>query len=289
MACFRPVEAWQPLDGGQLRFREVRGARPINVPCGVCIGCRMTRVRGWALRCLHEAQMHPEPSSFVTLTYDDEHYSPSLNYSDFQKFKRRMRDYYGSPTRFFVAGEYGQQTNRPHFHALLFGRPFHGGRSVGKNIHDNPVLSKLWPYGFSSVGEVTFQSAAYVASYTLKMAVARNSVYFNVDPDTGESRVVARPFAHMSRNPGLGYTWFQKYWREVYEARDGVCVQGGHVFKAPRYYDKLLADTAPDLRSYKDLERYLNSARFVEDSSPQRLLTREICALAAQKMKGRGL
>lgn len=93
----------------------------------------------------------------------------------------------------------------------------------------------------------------------------------------------------MSRNPGLGYNWFQKYWREVYEARDGVCVSGGNIYASPRYYDKLLEVSSPDLRDYRSFTRYVNSARFVEDSSPMRLLSREVCALAQQKLKVRGL
>jgi hypothetical protein len=234
--------------------------------------------------------MH-EVNSFVTLTYNDDHFHPSLNYLDFRNFVRRLRVHtsLGRKLRYFVAGEYGALTGRPHFHALLFGYCPPTASKIGRDLYSSPVLDKIWSSGFTSVGSVTHASAAYVASYTLKECGARRRSYVSVDPATGELTDLVRPFAQMSRNPGLGFTWFQKYWREVYEARDGVCLQGGYVQSPPRYYDKLLEVSCPDLRDYRSFTRYTNSARFVEDSSPQRLLTREICALAAQKMKVRGL
>lgn len=231
--------------------------------------------------------MH-QVSSFVTLTYADEFYHPSLNYSDYQHFMYRLRRRCGK-TRFFMCGEYGETTLRPHFHAILFGRTFPDGVKCGKDIFSSPILSELWPKGFSCFGDVTYQSTAYVAGYSCKVVtgpMARDH-YKRVDVTTGEILEVVPEFGHMSLKPGIGYTWFQKYWPEVYKARDGVVMSGGRTVPAPRYYDKLLLELDHDLRESKDFDRYVRSARFVEDCTPGRLATREIVALAGHNLKRR--
>lgn len=238
---------------------------------------------------MHEAQVYDQPSSFVTLTYDALE-SPSLAYGDFQLFRRRLAARCG-PSRFFVAGEYGADRCRPHFHALPFGRSWSDavrfGGSRESPYYRSATLESLWPHGYSTIGAVNFRSAAYVASYSVKSggALDRRPLAV-VDPDTGDFHYLRRPFVQMSRRPGLGYAWFQKYWPEVYQARDGCVLPGGKVLRAPRYYDKLLSETAPDLREFKDFERYVSAGRLVEDSSPARLLSREVVALSQQKMKG---
>lgn len=251
------------------------------VPCGKCIGCRLVRVRSWAIRCVHEAQMH-EVNSFVTLTYDDDHLeSPSLRYSDFQAFMRRVRKQLG-PTRFFMCGEYGELNWRPHFHAILFGRTFPNDGMVGENVWRSAVLERLWPLGLSSVGNVTSQSAAYVASYSRKKVTGERAAehYRRVCAATGEVVDLVPEFGRMSLKPGIGYSWFEKYWREVYVARDGVVSAGGRTVPPPRYYDKLLEKVDGDLREFKEFERYVRSADFAADSTPDRLLVRERCAAA---------
>ena len=223
MACYRPLDAYQ-LDSGEITFSE-RGKvkRALQLPCGRCIGCRLSKQRAWALRCLHEAQLH-ESNSFVTLTYDDDHVPVSLDYRHFQKFMYRLRKQLG-PTRFFACGEYGELTNRPHFHAVLFGRTFSDGVPCGTNIKSSAALTKLWPYGFSSFGDLNYQSAAYVAGYALKKisGPSAQAHYQGVDWRTGELVDRTPELGRMSLRPGIGYAWFQKYWPEVYLARDG-CV-----------------------------------------------------------------
>lgn len=149
--------------------------------------------------------MH-QVNAFITLTYDDAHYTPSLNYNDFRLFMRRVRKQHG-PTRFFAAGEYGETTLRPHWHALLFGLTFQG-TPVGHQIYRSPELEKLWPYGFSSYGEVTLASAAYVAAYT---TTSKQKNYTRIDPDTGEYFTVTPEMGRMSLKPGIGATWIKKY------------------------------------------------------------------------------
>lgn len=234
---------------------------------------------------MHEAQMHAG-SSFVTLTYSDEHFHPSLNYSQFQLFMKRLRRSKGA-CRFFMCGEYGSINFRPHFHALLFGVQFGGLQECGKNIYRSAELERLWPYGFSSIGSVSYESAHYVATYSLKKVFGSraDSYYTRVDPATGEYLRVVPEFARMSLKPGVGYSWFQKYWREVYVPRDGVVLQGGRVAPPPRYYDSLLEKVSEDQLEYKKFLRYSNSIRFVDDTTPERLAVREHCAKARLDFK----
>jgi len=285
MACFRPVAAWRLEDGSIFFGAEKAGARALQLPCGRCIGCKLVRSRGWALRCMHEAQMH-EDNSFVTLTYSDDFLSPSLNYRDFQLFMKRLRKLKGG-SRFFMCGEYGSVNLRPHFHALLFGVRFNGLDSIGTNLFRSGELERLWPYGFSSIGSVTYESAGYVARYSLKkvVGVGAFSHYCRVDRVSGEYVQVVPEFARMSLKPGIGFDWFRKYWKEVYGPRDGVVLVGGRVSPAPRYYDQMLEVLYNDVFEDKKRERYVNGGKFVDECTPERLAVRELCAKAKLAFK----
>ena len=268
---------------------DKKQGRPMWLPCGKCIGCRLVRARSWAIRCVHEASMHKE-NCFVTLTYDDDHYSPSLEYRDFQKFMYRIRTRLGK-TRFFMCGEYGEQTLRPHFHALLFGRTFGDGVPCGESIYSSPTLTALWPYGFSSFGQVTRESAAYVARYSVGKVTGdmADTHYTRIDLRTGEFVRVCPEFGHMSLKPGIGARWFERYWREVYVPRDGVVRPGGFVAPPPRYYDKLLERIAPVLLDEKKARREFDSLAAFADNTRARLIDREECARAKMRFLRRGL
>ena len=180
MACYHPLKGYRSSELTKNGKRKIVFNRnqgyadlPVTVPCGQCIGCRLERSRQWAIRCHHEASLY-ENNSFITLTYADE-YLPqngSLDLNAQQKFFKRLRKKYGSGIRFYACGEYGSKFGRPHYHACLFNHDF-ADKTLWKITNDVPLyrsssLEELWPYGHSSVGNVTFQSAAYVARYILK-------------------------------------------------------------------------------------------------------------------------
>lgn len=268
--------------------------RELSLPCGRCVGCRVARARAWAIRCMHESKLH-DSNSFITLTYDDDHYpGPCLGSAkdsvgpafDLQLFMKRLRRSRGNGIRFFACGEYGEENLRPHFHALLFGVTFLAREKIGSNLWRSPELEKLWPFGMSSFGDVTYQSAGYVARYSVKKVNGDLAVehYKRVHLATGEIIDVVPEFGRMSLRPGVGYDWFLKYWRDVYVARD-ACVVDGRTVPSPRYYDLLLARLNTDLASDKDYDRYVNSQEFADDCTPERLLVREIVAKASLDFK----
>ena len=146
---------------------------PIS-PCGQCIGCRIDRSRQWAARCVHEAQLHTD-NCFLTLTYADEHLPKhnSVSVKELQLFMRYLRRaIYPTKVRFFACGEYGDQFNRPHYHIALFGYDFPDKELFTKrranNLYISETLNKIWGKGHCSIGELNYQSAAYIARYVVK-------------------------------------------------------------------------------------------------------------------------
>lgn len=216
------------------------------VPCGFCFECRSRYARGWAIRCVHEASLHEE-SCFGTLTYDDEHLPlhGSLRRRDFQLFMKRWRKLIApKKMRYYHVGEYGEANGRPHYHFLVFGH-MPGGRvplrstAAKVGLYRSSELESVWSLGVSSVGYVTMASAMYVAQYVLKKSdqVGRKPRYA-VDPETGETHEIEREYSTMSRRPGIGAGWYDRYGEEV-QRLENIRVEGAEV-GPPRYYDDLL-------------------------------------------------
>lgn len=260
---------------------------PVMLSCGRCLGCRLERGRQWAVRCVHEAQMH-EVNSFVTLTYNDEHLPPlnSLHKKDFQDFIKRLRRALGKHRiSYFHCGEYGERDQRPHYHALLFGVAFKDLQPVkrsGENtLYKSEFLEKTWGLGYCTVGNVTFESAAYTAGYILKKAQ-------NPDLDYGDR---VPEYATMSTRPAIGKTWLQRFGSEVYGADTDEVIAQGRPQKPPRYYDKELRRTNEVLAD-DVLARRLTRARARRqrmNRTPERLAVRGEVLAARLALKKRNV
>lgn len=281
VACFHPVRAWL-TSAGDVVFAERSGhdsIRTLELPCGQCVGCRLERSRQWAVRCMHEASLH-DANAFVTLTYRDDALPEggSLCYRDFQLFMKRLRKARrGCRLRFFVAGEYGEQLSRPHFHAILFnvGFPDRVPLSLESKLWRSPELERLWPHGISSIGTVTFQSAQYVAKYCLK----------RVNGDLAEAHYAGRvpEFGRSSLRPAVGASWFERFWTDV--RSDGKVVVRGSKARLPRYYDKLLARVDPDASSELLASRELLGVQRRWDNTDERLRVREEVTIASLRSR----
>lgn len=203
---------------------------------------------------MHENQMHDE-SCFITLTMNDEYLASrenkfSLDKSEFQRFMKRLRKKYGEKIKYFHCGEYGEKNHRPHYHAIIFGMDFEDKElfKVREDIklYVSENLAKIWPYGFSTIGEVTFESCAYVARYVTKKITGKDAGqhYLRWDPSTGEGIPIEPEYATMSRGrkkgDALGGSWFEKFKTDVYP-HDYVVFKD-HKLRPPRYYDKLLSE-----------------------------------------------
>lgn len=262
MACFHPVLAHRPGPGRniskKLMFRPDDESSEIELKCGRCVGCRQDYAKAWALRCMHEAAVH-EHSSFVTLTYSPEHCPRSLRYPDFRRFMRRLRQVRPG-VRFYMCGEYGETFGRPHFHALLFGCSFADRLPTGpgSDLYTSAELSKLWPLGFSSIGDVTYASAAYVAGYVVKKVVgeAAEEHYSRVCPYTGEVYQVVPEFCRMSLRPAIGIPWLRKFHGDVYNGSRDSVVCNGREYKPPRHYDRWMRRCFPFVMEEVEQRRY---------------------------------
>lgn len=267
--------------------------KELFVPCNKCIGCRTAQRRTWTIRCLHEASQH-QHNSFITLTYNDDHL-PALGSLDgpvpnqkpgaFALFMKRFRKAIAPHTvRYFHAGEYGDCFGRPHYHALLFGWDFpdktHWADRRNSPVYRSQLLERAWPFGHSEIGPVTHRTAAYVARYTIKKITAEPNNEW-LDLETGETMVREAEYCTMSRNPGLGRTWIDRYMAEVYPA-DSV-ILNRQLAKPPRYYDGRYELIDPGGREQLRLARIckINDA----ENTPERLAARAAVALAQAKQK----
>lgn len=298
MACFKPLAAYQ-LVTGEVKFSARSGqdlARELSLPCGQCIGCRLERSRQWAIRCMHESQMH-DFSSFVTLTYNDNTLPEdhSLDYRHFQLFMKRLRKHFAHKRlRFYMCGEYGENTQRPHYHACLFSAFFADRRKIGElpsgsDLYTSPTLEQLWGYGNVSIGDVTFESAGYVARYITKKVTGPNADqhYELMDPLSGEIYNRTPEFSRMSLKPGIGATWFQRYKSEVYPL-DRVVVRGVEM-KPPKFYDRLLELESNFLSDDLGYTRFLKAGKNLDENTDARLAVRQQVAEARLNFKLRTL
>lgn len=116
----------------------------------------------------------------------------------------------------------------------------------GSKLYTSKALSGVWDKGFCSIGDVTFESAAYVARYCLKkvngdakeVVDARTgmSVYERLDSRTGEVVSVRPEYCSMSRRPGIARSWFDRYASDVYP-HDYFVIRGNVKMPPPRYFD----------------------------------------------------
>lgn len=295
MPCYHPLKAHQPFGGGPLVFGLPvisPGYRAQMVKCGHCIGCRLEYSRQTAVRCMHEASMHSQ-NCFLTLTYRDALPGQSLVYKDYQDFIKRVRARFvrarGNDFRmsYYVAGEYGELFYRPHFHSCNFGIDFedkvlHTRLSSGFDLYRSAELEELWPHGFSSIGELNFETAAYVARYCVKklsgIRVLESSLG-RIDLETGEILPAVREFCHWSLKPGIGRRWLERFTSDVYPRGETVGLKG-RAARAPRYYDKWYSKF--DLAGFERLKerRAIEALAWRHDQTWSRLQVREQVAAA---------
>lgn len=246
MRCLSPRTVGFYADGKTICWSQKHYSKEFatfQLPCGKCLECRLEYARQWAIRCVHEAQMHEE-NCFITLTYSEENLkSDKLIYSDFQKFMKRLRFAY--PNRqigCFVTGEYGEQRKRPHWHAILFGfsppdSKFLRQTPSGDSAFTSESLTKIWGHGFAEFGSVTFDSAGYCARYSLKKLVHGRDGSHDYDPISKKSSKFA-----------IGKRWIEKFWRDVFNQGEITLLlphKSPQKTCIPRYYEKWFAKNHP--------------------------------------------
>lgn len=292
MPCYHPLTAYYSKEIGKSGKRGITFNRAasfsgnaLRVPCGQCVGCRLERSRQWAMRCLHEKRLHKD-NCFVTLTYDNEHLpvGGTLVKRDLQLFMKRLRNELGNGVRFYACGEYGDLNRRPHYHVLLFNVAFPDKllwkqSKRGEPLYTSRTLGDMWPFGFHSIGDITFESAAYVARYVMKKVTGKLAAS-HYDVVDGDGVVHARipEFTVMSRGGragggGIGIGWYEKYGAETY-THDSVVVRG-RLVRPPRFYDGKFELVDPVRMSEIKKDRKRKAALQYKENLIDRRLVRE--------------
>lgn len=262
---------------------------------------------------MHEKMMHKHNSS-ITLTYNDQH-NPgySLSHRDWQLFTKKLRKALGKEVKnyrspqqaaprlllhgrhgalphtpgeikYYMCGEYGSQTSRPHFHACLFGvdfadKVYHKTTPAGQRIFISKTLDDIWGKGYAAIGEVTFESAAYIARYIMQKYDWGEKYDEIIDPETGEIVKRIKQYNQMSRgnrlkkNNSIGASWLQQFQADAYP--EGKIVLRNYKVPTPRYYDKKFQKI--DKLAYEQLQymRYVEQLAQQEHHTYERLAVQE--------------
>lgn len=310
MSCDFPIAAYLRKDvnpSGKRSYQFVsRGSLSGQVhylPCGRCTGCRLERSRVWAVRCVHEAKMHRD-NCFLTLTYDNDHLPAdwSISVRELQLFMKKLRTtlfrLHGVRVRFYACGEYGDTTQRPHYHILLFGYDFgdkrlYSSNARGDNIYTSAFLDALWGKGQCKIGEVNFETAAYVARYCMKKVSGkeRDAGHYMVITMDGEITERVPEFALMSRRPGIGATYYEKYGKEI-RTHDSIIMNGQEI-PSIRYYDKRFEAIDPEGLKRVKRKRHpvlkIGREKFLTESRLDRRIVKAKLKDAAVRQKKREL
>lgn len=304
MACFKPNTVWYSKELTSTGKRKVvfnpsqalDPDAPFEIACRQCVGCRLKRSRDRALRCQHEASLYTH-NCFITLTFNDESLYKrddpyTLDVRDIQLFMKRLRKRYDGiteihgkyPIRQYHCGEYGDKNMRPHYHLCIFNwvppdLQFWSQSKTGQKYYVSNILSgednphALWPHGYAVVGDLTFDSAAYVARYIMKKQTGANAFlrYTRIDHETGEILGYLKPeYNTGSTKPGIGKWWYDKYGNTDAHAHDH-CVLKDHKVAVPEYYDRLLERFNPFHYEEIKEKRLLNALQSGYDTSRKAL------------------
>jgi len=227
-------------------------------PCGRCVSCRKSRAGVWAHRIMLESLEHGD-NVFLTLTYSEESLRkqygpiehadpqmeclPSVRKRDFSLFLKRLRKAIEPKRiRFYGVGEYGEKTERPHYHVVLFGLPGceKGVTSVDRRGHccaQCDFYGKLWSFGNIFCGEVSIRSARYVAGYVTKAGWISEEELNGREPQ----------FCRMSLKPGIGAYFMDEVASTCLDYDPGVDVpthlrHGGRLHPLGRYLRRRLRE-----------------------------------------------
>lgn len=243
-----------------------------TVPCGYCAGCRIDRTFEWSERIKHECNFFDRNgfgNSFVTLTYDDDHFpSRGCDKIAIQKFFKRLRSYLsrnhihfaGNDFKYFLVAEYGDIGARPHYHAILMGLDFAIARRP---------LKECWKFGFIESDPLLSGGIRYVLKYLEKCRPMKeeSKIYegFGLNP----------PFYLCSK--GIGSRWLYEHAEDL-RTNNGYYSRGRFV-KPSRYYRRKIGmPSIKDVQTERELiarakesgidyNRYLYQIRLAREKS----------------------
>jgi hypothetical protein len=99
-----------------------------------------------------------------------------------------------------------------------------------------------------------------------------------IDEDTGEIHPLKPEYTTMSRRPGIGRGWLDRYMGDIYP-QDYVVVNGIKM-KPPKYYDGVLETERPYEFDEVKENRLINVQKHLDNNTTDRLKVREKVQLA---------
>lgn len=192
------------------------------------MACLQTKRQEWAIRLEHELKVS-KSAHFVTLTYTQENLRygllgiPSLDKRDCQLFIKRLRKRQKEKIRYYLVGEYGSNSHRPHYHVIFF-------NLAKKDDELYAMLLDTWQLGNVHIGKATPASI----NYTCKYVIQKQEEY----------KGIQSPFALMSKKPAIGSAYVEKlkHYHRIDTERNYVTKPGGTKVRMPRYYREKLYD-----------------------------------------------
>lgn len=259
MSCFHPLRAWKVGDSITFRRPKKQGANceELQLPCSKCIGCLLDKASDYAVRCWCEAK-NWENNCFITLTYNNKNLPENgmLCKKDVQDFMKRLRYFHEGieewtnpqtgkrekPIRYLLCGEYGPNgTHRPHYHILIFNwRPeklkfwkynFRGEKlyKCDELYKKDPKKPGIWGKGFVTVGDLTYESACYVARYCSK------KLFKGIKHETLKKAEIQPEFILLSRNGGIGLKYWQEHKNQILNT--GIMIKQKNK-RIPKYFER---------------------------------------------------
>lgn len=258
--------------------------RKQTIPCGKCIGCRLDYSREWANRGYLESKLW-EQNWFVTLTYDDdnieipeliemkdgrvifeeqaledgENWLGTLVPKDLTQFIKNLRqimkrDYNEDGIRFMACGEYGGETERPHYHLILFNlnlpiEDLYDPHISNKEIYyKSHIIERAWGKGLHNISEATWNTIAYTARYITK------KINGKISEEYYANKGQKKEFLRVSRMPGIGQGYYDLHKEEIY-SKDEIIIKnkaGIISCKPPKYFDELYKAENPE--AFKEIQ-----------------------------------
>lgn len=159
-------------------------------------------------------------------------------------------------------------------------------------LYTSKSLSKLWPNGFSTVGALNYDTAAYTARYIMKKVTgdpdAKFARYAQIDPSTGEVVGYLEPeYTTMSRRPGIGHGFFTAFQDDIYPS--DFLIENGRQMLPPKYYDNQFEIVSPGAMARIKSKRIKEAKKHAIDNTVNRLRVREAVKLAQIKNLKRSL
>nr|UXQ88045.1 MAG: replication initiation protein [Microvirus sp.] len=297
MPCTKPLPAYQSICSitglKSISLKQLPGRDSnLQLPCNKCPSCKLRKAKEWAMRCWHESQMHDE-SCFVTLTYRDKDLPAyeDLDHRDFQLFLKRFRAGTGLKCKYFMCGEYGDETHRPHYHVMLFGyyppdAKYHRTEN-GHRYYKSEELDNYWRLGFTDTTSCSYNNAGYLARYSLKKQLPKEATqerYIYVDA-LGHTQLRKLEYIRMSTGrekwDAIGASWFREYAAQTV-LNDYVLDPNGYKNPVPRYYLQILKNDDP-VWFEKLAKQRIEIMQNDPNSTPERLEQIRICINAKLK------